>query len=467
MFQLQVLLTKELAKHLPLTRPPEPTTAEFKTFAKHGVYIGRSRWLHKPFFYDPSSLINPHIAVLGITGSGKSFFVKTFLSRASYIWNTKTIILDWTGEYREWVERLNGTVIDVSHTTIDPFAIEGNVEQQVMQTFDSVFNLKKNMPVRVVVHEVVREVVKERGNINTFIKKLSHRKDKEGKVAYSLFKDVYAQQHSPVFELKQVFSGLVCIDLHTLPTDTARALVATTVLQYLKEKMRGKITTNNVPEVLVVLDEAWKLSKDDDSEIVTIIREGRKYNFAVIVATQNPTDLSKVILSNVGSLFIFKTHLKEYRQFFKETLNLSEWLEKEIENFGVGTCLVKLAPKQQLSHTAFIIKRVDGEPSFYKYFVQSLHMFEMDQHTFVKKMKAALFKDEDINECKRLFEQHEGVVNAEDLITFFKHRGYSTPFILSFLRELGMSEEDVIYAFKAYSKKRAQRQGKRFVSLGD
>ena len=64
-----------------------------------------------PFTWTFSTLTNPHIAVVGITGSGKSFFVKTFLIRASYVWGTNAIIVDWAGEYKGWVKQSGGSVV--------------------------------------------------------------------------------------------------------------------------------------------------------------------------------------------------------------------------------------------------------------------------------------------------------------------------------------------------------------------
>ena len=64
-----------------------------------------------PFTWTFASLTNPHIAVVGITGAGKSFFVKTFLMRASFVWKTNAIIIDWAGEYRAWVKESGGIVV--------------------------------------------------------------------------------------------------------------------------------------------------------------------------------------------------------------------------------------------------------------------------------------------------------------------------------------------------------------------
>ena len=66
------MLSKELAKKMVLVHPPEPRKNLLLASPSEGVYIGKTRFLHTPVFWDPRKLINPHIAILGITGSGKS-----------------------------------------------------------------------------------------------------------------------------------------------------------------------------------------------------------------------------------------------------------------------------------------------------------------------------------------------------------------------------------------------------------
>ena len=72
------------------------------------------------------------------------------------------------------------------------------------------------------------------------------------------------------------------------------------MLQFIKERMRATGWAKEKGlRLIIVLDEAWKIAKDDNSDAVMIVREGRKYNFGIIVASQNPTDISEAIFSNV------------------------------------------------------------------------------------------------------------------------------------------------------------------------
>ena len=39
--------------------------------------------------------------------------MKTLLVRASYVWNTNAIIIDFAGEYKAWVKQSGGTVVSL------------------------------------------------------------------------------------------------------------------------------------------------------------------------------------------------------------------------------------------------------------------------------------------------------------------------------------------------------------------
>src|SRR5271157_3719554 len=119
------MLSKEIARKMILVHPPEPRKDLLLSQPSQGVYIGKTRFLRTPVFWDPSKLINPHLAIIGITGSGKSYTVKTFLTRASLIWNTNAIILDWVGEYNEWVKQAGGRVINLAKERLNILDLVG------------------------------------------------------------------------------------------------------------------------------------------------------------------------------------------------------------------------------------------------------------------------------------------------------------------------------------------------------
>ena len=112
--RFQNIMSNEVAKRAFFSRPPEPPASVLLSDPLQTIYIGNTSIFKVPFNWSFMNLTNPHIAVVGITGAGKSFFVKTFLRRANYIWNTNAIIVDWAGEYKRWVEQTRGRVISLA-----------------------------------------------------------------------------------------------------------------------------------------------------------------------------------------------------------------------------------------------------------------------------------------------------------------------------------------------------------------
>ena len=85
-----------------------------------GVYLGRTGIYRTPFFLDARRLLNPHIAVLGMSGAGKTYFLKSMIARNVLCCNTSVLVLDWNGEYSDVVSFLDGTLLDptTSHSDL-------------------------------------------------------------------------------------------------------------------------------------------------------------------------------------------------------------------------------------------------------------------------------------------------------------------------------------------------------------
>lgn len=94
-----------------IVSPPEPPADFLMADPRDSIYLGRTSVFNVPFHWTFKRLTNPHIAITGITGSGKSYLIKTFLLRASLVMNSNAIIIDWAGEYKAWVKQVGGIVV--------------------------------------------------------------------------------------------------------------------------------------------------------------------------------------------------------------------------------------------------------------------------------------------------------------------------------------------------------------------
>lgn len=467
--KISYMLSKELAKKMVLVHPPEPRKNLLLASPSEGVYIGKTRFLHTPVFWDPRKLINPHIAILGITGSGKSYTVKTFLTRASIIWNSNAIILDWVGEYNSWVKQAGGTVIDLANQKLNLLDLVGLPKntriKQILSALEILLDLKQYPNERDEIEEAL-EVVYEKKAKPTFVDVVSHLEHIGNKKAARLLKR-FTTEGSDFFAGKSTLdikklttSGLVCLDLHNLPTEEMRSLAGLTILQYIKELMRLEgVQDEKGIRLFVVLDEAWKIAQDDRSDVITILREGRKYNFALIIATQNPSDMHKTIFSNIGSVFVLRLILKEYRDYVRNSIGYSAFIDGEIGKFGVGDAAVNMIfAERQSKVMTFLMNKIDGEEPLFLYTVKGGDMdIEIEREQLVKMLYELGLTESQLGMLKMEFEKSDGFIAGEKLVAMLERFGYSRPSIMSFLRQLGVDEKNLIKIFSLVKMRKATK----------
>jgi len=393
--KLQNIMSNELAKRVFFSRPPEPPQEYLLNDPTNSIFIGLTKIFNVPFTWTFSNLTNPHIAVVGITGAGKSFFVKTFLARASYIWNANAVIIDWAGEYKAWVKQSGGTVVSLAKGDyLNIMDLSGmkpiDRAKQIMRSLEILTDISDYPEQRRLTEEAIEQAYvnlgfnpsetpdpsKEPPTLKNVISLLEE-KLQEGSYEYpaELENAVYrlrqfAREGEDYFARKSTLdlgklasSGLVDIDLSGLPDETFRALAALFILQSLKEKMRleGWSASKGL-KAIVVLDEAWKVASDERSDAVMIVREGRKYQFGLIVASQNPTDINEAIFSNVGTTIMLRVKFEKFLNYLQGSLNFSEFMRREISKFGVGQAAIDMSFQTSVQFPeVFLIDKIVGE----------------------------------------------------------------------------------------------------------
>lgn len=386
---------RDLGERMILAHPPEPPHDMLLNDPLNSIYIGRSKVMKVPFYWTFDKLTNPHIAIVGVTGAGKSYLVKTFLTRAAIVWKTNALILDWAGEYVDWVEQTGGKIIELGgKNSLNLMDLGGNTPlnriRQILRSFEILFESKGREDEQRVLEASLEEAYLEKGfSLNTkgqdiipptlfdVHRILLNKAEKAESVwikeyilnAASMVgrftkpgMDFFARQST--LELgKLTSSGMVDIVLKKLPDEDFRILAALSILQYLKEKMREEEwSASKGLKLYVVLDEAWKVAGDDRSDAIMIVREGRKYQFGLIVASQNPTDINEAIFSNVGTTFILNLKFQKFKEYVRGSLKYSDFIADAIEKFGVGNAAVNLmySMKTDFPRT-FLIDKIHGE----------------------------------------------------------------------------------------------------------
>ena len=98
-------------------------------------------------------------------------------------------------------------------------------------------------------------------------------------------------------------------------------------------------TTDKI-QLVIVLDEAHRLAKD--LTLPKIMKEGRKFGIAVVVASQDVRDFHDQVLSNAGTKVIFRVNYPDSRKvagFVRA--GTQDALATQIERLRVGQALVQ------------------------------------------------------------------------------------------------------------------------------
>ena len=493
--RIQSLMSNEVAKRIIISRPPEPPHEFLLNDPTNSIFIGITKLFSVPFTWTFANLTNPHIAVVGITGAGKSFFVKTFLTRASYVWNTNAIIVDFAGEYRAWVKQSGGVLVslgkgdyvnimdlsgmkplDRAKQIITSFQILsdiGDYPEQIRLTTEAIEQAYVNAGFN------LAEVSDPQKQPPTLKDVLSLLEAKLGEGTYAYPAELenaiyrirqYAQEGSDYFARKSTVdlgrlatSGLVDLDLSGLPDDKFRALAALFFLQTLKEKMRMEgWSASKGLKALVVLDEAWKVASDDRSDAVTIVREGRKYQFGLIVASQNPTDINEAIFSNVGTTVMLRIKFERFLDYLQGSLNFSSFMRQEISKFGVGQAAIDMSFQTNVQFpSVFLMERIVGELPLGMYTVtvaEVLSQSELADQAVQKEyylekidLNSKLIENnigsETINKIFSELDARSRFIDIRGLVQIMFTEKVSKDTIVAFLRSLGLPDGIITKVF--------------------
>jgi intein/homing endonuclease len=426
-----------------------------------------------------------------------SYFVKTFLSRAAFVWGSNAIIIDWAGEYRAWVKQTGGRIISLGKGDFINLMDLGGMKpldrvKQIIRTLEILTDISQYPEQKRLTEQALEETYTESGfQLNETDHKGSDGKplrpptlkevvkileDKLKSGAYEFpaelenaiyrlknfcrpGEDYFAQQSTvKLEELTEV--GLVDVDMSGLPDEIMRGLAGLFVLQFLKEKMRttGWSATKGL-RVLVVLDEAWKIAKDERSDAIMIVREGRKYNFGLIVASQNPTDVHEAIFSNVGTTFILRVKFQNFLDYIQGSLNFSDYMRTEISKFGVGQCAVNMAFQTSTKFPeTFLLEKIHGEEPLEEYSLDVQTVLTQAQladenipqsYAFEKnelKNKLTEFGMDDIraSELINMFNRNEKRMDIISFVEFLEKNDLARGNITSFLKAIGMEDSMII-----------------------
>ncbi|MEM2612515.1 MAG: DUF87 domain-containing protein [Thermoproteota archaeon] len=374
--------TWDLSYIIPFTQPKLPSIDQLT----RGVYLGKTTG-NIPVGIDLATQNNPHLCIIGITGSGKSVTCKTLAARYHDKYGSNILVIDYAGEYSPWVLSRGGVVMDMSKNTINPFELGGESLlvkiQQVVEAFEVIcnFNLlqtnvfdkyvekayelngfrlhdestwRNKAPslaqiIQLMEGDVPSLPAPEQASVESVLRRL--RPLAQG--PFGIFKA------SPI-SLADLTKGFVCLDLSKLASNSLKDLIAWSVFQYIDSVMRLKGQHEGI-ELLIIIEEAHRICKDPRAIPVRIIKEGRKYGYAVIVVAQDLSDLAPQIIANVGTMIVHQITHPQYLRFLEKQLGLAQHEVERLRNLERGEALVKLSTDAKPFFVRVDMERVEEQ----------------------------------------------------------------------------------------------------------
>jgi hypothetical protein len=187
------------------------------------------------------------------------------------------------------------------------------------------------------------------------------------------------------------------------------------------------------------------------------VREGRKYGFSLIVASQNPSDVHRSIFASAGTVLSFRLTLASERDYLRASLSYSDFFERQSHTLSVGQPLVHLefASPQPRGGT-FLLGRVDGEEQLVGARIKGDGMdLEFEKGELLRRLISSGLSDRQSASVLSEFQRRSYSLSAEEFVSVLEKFGYGRAFTVSVLRELGAGEKEMLSIFSSAEKRKS------------
>lgn len=330
------------------------------------VPLGES--VGEPVVWQPSIKGSPHLFIMGIPGQGKSHTIAHILSELGKQ-QVPTLVFDFHGQSADstssFAKLVHPVVVDAARgLPFSPFECTTSDDRggwranslALAEIFASVTGLKSMQ--QDVVYTALQDAYRAHGfgDENIDIKEIEYPTPEEvlrrieqkeqtrhvpnvsARCRPLLEMNLFRPTKNSPDLLSAIRQGLI-IDLHNLYSEMLQIAAGGFVLRKLYKDMFHWGNADRL-RLVIVLDEAHRLARD--VTLPKIMKEGRKFGIAVIVASQGMGDFHQDILGNAGTKVIFRINhpdSKKVAGFIRARPGLD--VVSRIEQLSVGSAYVQ------------------------------------------------------------------------------------------------------------------------------
>jgi type IV secretory pathway VirB4 component len=319
-------MAKPLPKSILQPRPTKGSETVPKDKNESGIHLGNQ------LYWEPSKTPNPHMVILGTSGSGKTQTLKAIAWEMLHKLPSRSIVLDFHGD-----QQLPGEACYPLHMAsphgINPLIINPDPAGggPKLQAIAVAANLRRSLLLGVnqegllimMLEDLYRKFgisQEDRSSWKKRLPNLAHLQNdidsrvQEGcKEAPKLQIKLAATFQYGVFSRPQLNLNEgkhVRIDLSKLPPELG-AIAAEAILKQIMDahRLAGE---KPEPQTFVFVDEAKELKGSATLDRITA--DGRKYGLGVVLASQRETHLSGDILANTGTKIVLPVDVADVRK---------------------------------------------------------------------------------------------------------------------------------------------------------
>ncbi len=329
-----------------------------------GIYFGENAISHNLIFCNMENLLNQSMFLLGIPGSGKSFFAKLMILCLALSTNADIIICDPEGEYAQLVKALKGTVVNISASGSDhvnamdmvygygdnnPIATKSDFIMSLIEQIDKdgVTAKHKSIIDRCIESVFVSsKMFKTTPTLCTLRDELLKQPEEQAK-ELALALELYTSGSLDIFAHEtnvDMSNRIVCFDIHELGSQLKPAGLLTItdamINRVVSNSRKGKRTYLFIDEFHVVFE-----NKHSEDFFTAAWRQFRKRNAYPCAITQNVEYLlssvsASTMLSNSEMVVMFNQAASD-RSKLAKLLNISKDQLSYITNAEAGCGLMK------------------------------------------------------------------------------------------------------------------------------
>jgi len=348
--------------------PPSPGTKvieadelllkDFVGFVPDGLMLGKLQNHEVEAKIDMTKLLQKHLAVLAMSGAGKSYSVAVLLeelmNRTKEQGRIGIVIIDIHGEYAGFkqdpefgrrVRVINGNDISIpfrrlnSHMLSSWFSVPPAGQNELDKILREMRAEEKNERALFGVNDLIKRV--ETSSINKNIKEALMRPLFE----LRSIRLISQSKENPALR-KQVLPGeMLVLDLSDLDDMRKKKVI----VSYVADRLFRLRSKGEIPPAFLLVEEAHNFAPEkakaahnpSKSIIEKIAREGRKFGLALGVVSQRPVNLSTTTLSQCNTHILLRvTNPNDLKHIEESAEGIDSRMARSITSLKVGEAII-------------------------------------------------------------------------------------------------------------------------------